>query len=451
LHDDEETGLTRGERTKRQKRRRKNTLLDQRIAREKSVSPSDRKEAEKSIVWTLAVNCMLILLWYLFSLSISLYNKWMFDKKRLNFAFPLFSTSMHMLVQFILSGMVLFFVPSLRPNYQRSSDQGRSRHETEPNGWGMTKMFYLTRIGPCGAATSLDIGLGNMSLKFVSLTFYTMCKSSSLAFVLVFAFLFRLEVPTWRLVTIIAIMTLGVILMVFGEVEFKLGGFILVISAAFFSGFRWSLTQLLLLRNPATSNPFSSIFFLSPIMFVTLIALAIPVEGFGPLYEGFMVLVGEYGALAPLFLLFPGCIAFLMTASEFALLQRTSVVTLSIAGIFKEVLTISAASVIFHDKLTVVNFIGLLTTMAAIIAYNYIKISKMREEAQSNMQARHGEADASSPSSGSTSDADNDDANEETAGLLRHSTEAEPTLVTSDGDFHHNPLASSSQAASERR
>jgi solute carrier family 35 protein C2 len=72
LHDDEETGLTRGERTKRQKRRRKNTLLDQRIAREKSVSPSDRKEAEKSIVWTLAVNCMLILLWYLFSLSISL-------------------------------------------------------------------------------------------------------------------------------------------------------------------------------------------------------------------------------------------------------------------------------------------------------------------------------------------------------------------------------------------
>jgi solute carrier family 35 protein C2 len=179
LHDDEETGLTRGERTKRQKRRRKNTLLDQRIAREKSVSPSDRKEAEKSIVWTLAVNCMLILLWYLFSLSISLYNKWMFDKKRLNFAFPLFSTSMHMLVQFILSGMVLFFVPSLRPNYQRSSDQGRSRHETEPNGWGMTKMFYLTRIGPCGAATSLDIGLGNMSLKFVSLTFYSTCLPPS--------------------------------------------------------------------------------------------------------------------------------------------------------------------------------------------------------------------------------------------------------------------------------
>ena len=41
-----------------------------------------------------------------------------------------------------------------------------------------------------------------------------MCKSSSLAFVLLFAFLFRLETPNWKLVTIIAIMTVGVVMMV---------------------------------------------------------------------------------------------------------------------------------------------------------------------------------------------------------------------------------------------
>lgn len=37
----------------------------------------------------------------------------------------------------------------------------------------MTKMFYLTRIAPCGVATGLDIGLGNTSLKFITLTFYS--------------------------------------------------------------------------------------------------------------------------------------------------------------------------------------------------------------------------------------------------------------------------------------
>lgn len=261
-----------------------------------------------------------------------------------------------------------------------------------------------------------------------------MCKSSSLAFVLIFAFLFRLEQPTWKLVAIIAVMTAGVILMVFGEVEFELGGFVLVISAAFFSGFRWGLTQLLLLRNPATSNPFSSIFFLSPVMFLTLIAIAIPVEGFGPLFQGIGRLYDEFGGLTPLVLLFPGCIAFLMIASEFALLQRTSVVTLSIAGIFKEVLTITAASFIFEDTLTMINFVGLFVTLIAIIAYNYIKISKMRAEAQGGAKGNHTELE-SSPSSHLASDIENDDAAEETAGLLRQDDDRDQAIVHSDAEI----------------
>lgn len=269
-----------------------------------------------------------------------------------------------------------------------------------------------------------------------------MCKSSSLAFVLVFAFLFRLETPTWRLVTIIATMTIGVVMMVAGEVDFNVLGFILVISAAFFSGFRWGLTQILLLRNPATSNPFSSIFFLAPIMFVTLVAIAIPVEGFTNLIESLNGLLNEWGAFAPFLLLFPGTIAFLMTACEFALLQRTSVVTLSIAGIFKEVVTISTATLVFDDKLTLINISGLFVTIGAICAYNWIKISKMREEAQTDVHGRHNvDADLSSPSSSGT-DVE-DDGGEET-GLLaaRHSmdvSENQGNLVTVDGEFVFPP------------
>ncbi|CAK7229400.1 hypothetical protein SBRCBS47491_007234 [Sporothrix bragantina] len=342
-----------------------------------SLTEEERKEADKNVLWRLALNGSLIGLWYLFSLSISLYNKWMFGS---NFPFPLFTTSIHMLVQFLLACLVLYFVPSLRP--PRSNEK-----DGEP---AMTRWFYFTRIGPCGAATGLDIGLGNASLKLITLTFYTMCKSSSLAFVLLFAFAFRLEKPTLRLVAIIATMTVGVVMMVAGEVEFDTFGFFLVISAAFFSGFRWALTQIMLLRNPATSNPFSSIFYLAPVMFVVLFVLAIPMEGFPELIQGFRELADKFGALrTPLLILFPGTIAFLMTASEFALLQRTSVVTLSIAGIFKEVVTITTATLVFHDTLTLVNMLGLVVTMAAIVVYNYIKITKMRQVAQIEVHKGH--------------------------------------------------------------
>lgn len=274
-----------------------------------------------------------------------------------------------------------------------------------------------------------------------------MCKSSSLAFVLLFAFLFRLETPTWKLVAIIATMTLGVVMMVAGEVEFRLGGFVLVIAAAFFSGFRWGLTQILLLRNPATSNPFSSIFFLAPVMFVTLVAIAIPVEGAHALIAGLREVADQHGALAaPFFVLFPGVIAFLMTASEFALLQRTSVVTLSIAGIFKEAVTILAAALVFGDTMTPVNIVGLVVTLLAIASYNWIKISKMRREAQTDVHRGHLDAEDAAAAavagngngSGSGSGSASDEEAEEEAGLLsRKSVDApappDQVLFTSDG------------------
>lgn len=105
----------------------------------------------------------------------------MFDKDHLNFPFPLFTTCTHMLVQFSLASLVLFFMPQFRPRHDSISnprdaepaDEDRELHELESKKPLMTKHFYLTRIGPCGMATGLDIGLGNFSLRFITLTFYS--------------------------------------------------------------------------------------------------------------------------------------------------------------------------------------------------------------------------------------------------------------------------------------
>lgn len=90
-------------------------------------------------------------------------------KKAVVFPFPLFTTCIHMLVQFSCASIILYFIPRLRPQ-QPANLYIAEGGEKQPL---MTRFFYLTRIGPCGAATGLDIGLGNMSLKFISLTFYS--------------------------------------------------------------------------------------------------------------------------------------------------------------------------------------------------------------------------------------------------------------------------------------
>ena len=102
----------------------------------------------------------------------------MFSPDKLNFRFPMFTTAVHFLVQFTLASLILFLFPSLRPKSGYKSDMGQSRHEPEPERPVMTKMFDLTRIGPCGVATGLDIGLGNTSLQFITLTFYSKSNPS---------------------------------------------------------------------------------------------------------------------------------------------------------------------------------------------------------------------------------------------------------------------------------
>ncbi|KAJ5160788.1 transporter [Penicillium canariense] len=440
---DEETGLTARQKRQRRRRRRQRRKLDARIADVKSsrfglpqLGLADRNVARK-----LFANAGLILLWYFFSLSISIYNKWMFSESDTVFPFPLFTTSLHMAVQFTLSALLLWIFPSLRPRHPPASASNspvEGLQESEPV---LTKLFYITRLVPCGAATSLDIGLGNMSLKFISLTFLTMCKSSALAFVLLFAFLFRLETPSVKLIIVIATMTIGVVMMVAGETAFNALGFGLVIASAFFSGFRWGLTQILLLRHPATSNPFSTLFLLTPVMFFSLIAIALAVEGPNQIHQGFLNLAEKQGNLfGSCLLVFPGVLAFCMISSEFALLKRSSVVTLSICGIFKEVVTISAAGVVFHDKLTAVNITGLVVTIGSIGAYNYMKISKMRSEAEDDDWSREG-----SPES------DTEDASGGELPEYHRAANPETSLIQASPSGHYNDDLQASPAGDQRR
>lgn len=72
LQDDEETGLTGNDRSKRRRRKETNTLLDHRIAGAETVTAEEKKEADVHVLKDMLINGALIGLWYVFSLSISL-------------------------------------------------------------------------------------------------------------------------------------------------------------------------------------------------------------------------------------------------------------------------------------------------------------------------------------------------------------------------------------------
>ncbi|GAA5926195.1 uncharacterized protein JCM15063_000212 [Sporobolomyces koalae] len=321
-------------------------------------SDATDKRRLRRLWWRAAfVNVLYICAWYCFSTLISVYNKWMFAEDHFNFPYPLFVTSIHMLVQWLLAALVLSIFPRLRPSTRPAASD------------------YATKVAPCGMATGLDIGLSNLSLRTITLSFYTMCKSSGLAFVLLFAFLFKLEKPSWRLAGIILIITSGVILMVSTETQFHFVGMVEVFTASALGGLRWSLTQILLDKEGmGMGNPIATLFWLAPVMGITLALCSMVFDGWFTVFAN-ETFFGSFGITVHTFLavLFPGLIAFMMNVTEFGLIQRTSVVTLSVAGIFKEVAVIFLSTIVFHDVLTPINVSGLVVTIFGIALYNYLK------------------------------------------------------------------------------
>lgn len=316
--------------------------------------------------------------WFCTSVLISVYNKWMFGTG-LNFPFPLFVTAYHQLCLFLFSFIVILLRPDLRPNPNKIS-------ETERLPLTIPAYIILTLILPCALASAGDIGLSNASLIFIPLSLYTMVKTSSLLFVLIFGLLFRLELFSWRLILIVVIMCVSVSMMTMKKVaatdshddwQHSLG-VILILLASAFSGLRWCFTQLLLKKSKYTTNPILTIFYLAPGMGLLLFIFALIIEGWSKFSS--LLVWEEKGVLWTLTLMtFPAVLAFVMTVCEFYLLTLIQLLTLSVAGVAKELLTIAASVIIFGDSLSVINGIGLFITTLNILWYHYHRYSENHE------------------------------------------------------------------------
>ena len=149
-------------------------------------------------------------------------------------------------------------------------------------------------------------------------SFTAMCKSSSLVFVLGFAFFFRLETFSLRLIGVILLISAGVLLMVATESHFVLGGFIVVLSASALGGLRWSLTQMLLRdKRSGMNHPVATIFWLAPIMALTMAIVSITFESWREL-PGSRFLDGPGAILQTVgLLILPGFVAFSMVLTEY--------------------------------------------------------------------------------------------------------------------------------------
>ena len=110
----------------------------------------------------------------------------------------------------------------------------------------------LGRIGIVALVASLDIGniwtligkffhflpsgLSQWSFEYIDVALYTVTKSTSIVFILMFAILFRLEKKHWSLIIIVLMISTGLAMFTYKSTDFVFIGFTMVLSASFLSG-----------------------------------------------------------------------------------------------------------------------------------------------------------------------------------------------------------------------
>ncbi|CAN6179291.1 unnamed protein product [Urochloa humidicola] len=303
-----------------------------------------------------------ILVWYAFSTCLTLYNKTLLGDKLGKFPAPLLMNTVHFALQAGLSKLIIFF-------------QSKGPDAAVEMGW----KDYFMRVVPTALGTALDINLSNASLVFISVTFATMCKSAAPIFLLLFAFAFRLENPSIKLLGIIFVISIGVLLTVAKETEFDFWGFIFVTLAAVMSGFRWSMTQILLQKDTyGLKNPITLMSHVTPVMAIATMILSLLLDPWSDFQKNSYFDNPWHVMRSCLLMLIGGSLAFFMVLTEYILISATSAITVTIAGVVKEAVTILVAVFYFHDEFTWLKGFGLFTIMVGVSLFNWYKYEKLK-------------------------------------------------------------------------
>ncbi|SPP87233.1 solute carrier family 35 member C2 [Drosophila guanche] len=311
----------------------------------------------------MAIGTLVIIMAYLaLSIMLTFYQT---DINR-EMPFPLTIVTYHLILKFILAALV-------RKIYKLRV--GRSRVQLD---WRVA----LRKMAPTGVASAIDIGFSNWGLALVPISLYTMTKSSTIVFILLFAIALGLEKKSWSLVSIVGLIGAGLVMFTYKSTQFNALGFFFILFASLSSGLRWSFAQFIMQKSKlGLHNPIDMIYYMQPWMIASLLPLVCGIEGV-KLYavaEHLKVYTTDEITWAIARITFGALLAFLMEFTEFLVLCKTSSLTLSIAGIFKDICQLFLAVTLKKDQLSPINYVGLVVCLAGIACHLWHKYSTMAE------------------------------------------------------------------------
>jgi len=309
-----------------------------------------------------------ILSWYATNIFTVVLNKYLFQI--IDFKFPLTLTAIHMFICTIGSVLVLriFKLVPLIP---------------------IERQKLGSHILPLAAIFCLNIILGNVSLRYIPVSFMQTVKSLVPAFtVLLQVTVFKQFSPTMIYVSLVPVVG-GVALASFTEVNFNIEGFGTALIASLTTSIQ-SIVSSMILTGSMRLDAINMVYYMAPASFIFICPFALMYEyarlqTYDHTVYGFNFVVGT--------LIMSGLVAYLLNICTFFAIKSTSPLTFTVFGNLKVIVVIVISVLIFRNEIGVMNGVGCFVAVVGIIWYNSIEYNikeekkKQAERAAANQKA----------------------------------------------------------------
>ncbi|GMY25415.1 probable sugar phosphate/phosphate translocator At3g11320 [Fagus crenata] len=291
----------------------------------------------------------LVVAWYSSNIGVLLLNKYLLSNY--GYKYPVFLTMCHMSACSLLSYVAIAWMKVVPMQNIASKTQ-------------------FVKISMLSVVFCFSVVCGNVSLRFIPVSFNQAIGATTPFFTAVFAYVMIKRRESWiTYVTLIPVVT-GVIIATGGEPSFHLLGFIMCVSATAGRALKSVVQDILLSSEEEKLNSMNLLLYMAPIAVVFLLPATLLMED--NVFEITVALARQDSKIV-WYLLFNSSLAYFVNLTNFLVTKHTSALTLQVLGNAKGAVAVVVSILIFKNPISFIGMAGYCLTVIGVVLYSEAK------------------------------------------------------------------------------
>ncbi|CAM8964604.1 unnamed protein product [Rhodiola kirilowii] len=291
----------------------------------------------------------LVTSWYSSNIGVLLLNKYLLSNY--GFKYPIFLTMCHMTACSLFSYVAVAWLKMVPMQTIRSRVQ-------------FMKIAALSLVF-CASVVS-----GNISLRYLPVSFNQAIGATTPFFTAVFAYLMTMKKEAWLTYVTLIPVVVGVIIASGGEPSFHLFGFLMCVGATAARALKSVLQGILLSSEGEKLNSMNLLLYMAPIAVVLLLPATLFMENN---VVGITLALARDDIRIIWLLVFNSSLAYFVNLTNFLVTKHTSALTLQVLGNAKGAVAVVVSIMIFKNPVSLTGMLGYTLTVFGVILYGEAK------------------------------------------------------------------------------